>query len=64
MILSERVFMETYLVQAMDIANIIAFQKRIAKISIVIQKMKGLKKFLCTQERAQEKYRSMKLCIC
>lgn len=56
--------METCLVQAMDIANIIVFQKRIAKISIAMQKMKNLKKFLCTQERVRREYRDLIFYVC
>ena len=56
--------MGTCLVQAMDIANIIAFQKRMIEINTVMQKMKGLKKFLCTQERVRREYRDLKFCIC
>jgi hypothetical protein len=61
---SERVFMGTCLVQVMDIANIIAFQKRITKISIAMQKMKSLKKFLCTQERVRREYRGLIFYVC
>lgn len=52
------------LVWAMDIANIIAFQKRTTKISIAIQKKKGLKKFLCTQERVRREYRDLIFYVC
>ena len=64
MILLEKVFMEICLVWAMDIANIIAFQKRMIEINTAMQKMKGLKKFLYTQERVQRKYQYLIFYVC
>ena len=48
MILSERTFTAICLVQAMDIANIIVFRKRMIEINTAMQKIKNLKKLLCT----------------
>lgn len=56
--------METCLVWATDIANIIAFQKYMIEINIAMQKMKGLKKFLCTQERVRREYRDLIFYVC
>lgn len=56
--------MEICLVQAMDIANIIVFQKRTIEINTAKQKMKGLKKFLCTQERVRREYRGLIFYVC
>lgn len=52
------------LVRAMDIANIIVFQKRMIEINTAMQKMKDLKTFLCTQERARRKYQDLRFYIC
>ena len=32
--------------------------------SIAMQKMKNLKKFLCTQERVRREYRDLIFCVC
>lgn len=40
------------------------FQKHITKINTAMQKMKGLKKFLCTQERVQREYRGLIFYVC
>lgn len=40
------------------------FQKRMIEINTAMQKMKDLKKFLCTQERARRKYQYLIFYVC
>ena len=48
----------------MDIANIIVFRKRMIEINTAMQKMKKLKKLLCTQERVRREYQDLRFYIC
>ena len=59
-----RVFTEICLARATDIANITVFQKHMIKINTAMQKMKGLKEFLCTQERVRREYRNLIFYVC
>ena len=44
--------------------NRLVFQKHMIKINTAMQKIKGLKKFLCTQERVRREYQGLIFYVC
>ena len=59
-----KAFTAPCLARVMDIANIIVSREYVIEINTAIQKMKDLKKFLCTQERARRKYQYLIFYVC